>query len=119
MGQPKNATLNKRIQLESNIYKDILQEDFNDSYRNLTLKGIMSLKWASKYCSNIKYFIKTDDDIIIDIFLLVNHLKSFQKMNQHSKKTIFCAHIEHRSMPVIRSPTSRWYLSEKEYGPDW
>jgi hypothetical protein len=119
MGQPANSTLNKRLLLEHNLYRDILQGDFSDSYRNLSIKGVMSLKWMHKYCSNIRYFVKTDDDVIIDVFLMLNHLKKMDSLNFKPQKSILCAHIGDRSMPVLRNPGNKWYVSKKEYEPDW
>ena len=61
--------------LEADTYGDIVQEDFVDSYRNLTYKGIMGLKWVSAYCRHAKFLLKSDDDIFINIFSLVTHLQ--------------------------------------------
>lgn len=64
-------TLNKKLQValetESATFKDIVQEDFIDSYNNLTLKTIMSFKWASTYCHNAKFAMKTDDDMFVNL----------------------------------------------------
>lgn len=54
-------------------YGDIVQEDFVDSYRNLTHKAIMALRWVSQNCQNAKLILKADDDIFINIFKLVGH----------------------------------------------
>uniref|UniRef100_A0A182RQM3 Uncharacterized protein n=1 Tax=Anopheles funestus TaxID=62324 RepID=A0A182RQM3_ANOFN len=39
-----------RIVNESEVYGDIIQESFIDSYNNLTLKTIMMLKWVTNNC---------------------------------------------------------------------
>ena len=115
MGLTNNKTINDRVILESNIYQDILQEDFYDSYRNLTYKGIMSLKWTVKYCLNIKYFIKTDDDVIIDLFTLLNHFKYLDLHKILTKKTILCRYMNRFKFAVHREKSNRWYLSKSEY----
>lgn len=56
-----------QIAEESRTYGDIIQEDFVDSYLNLTLKSVMALKWADQYCSDLRYFMKADDDIFINV----------------------------------------------------
>ena len=43
---------------------------FQDIYYNLTLKTVMGLKWSSIYCSQVKYVMKTDDDIFVNVPLL-------------------------------------------------
>uniref|UniRef100_A0A182IKR6 Galectin domain-containing protein n=1 Tax=Anopheles atroparvus TaxID=41427 RepID=A0A182IKR6_ANOAO len=42
--------LQLRIVNESEVYGDIIQESFIDSYNNLTLKTIMMLKWVTNNC---------------------------------------------------------------------
>ena len=67
------------ITLESNTYNDIVQENFQDSYRNLTFKGIMAMKWIAEYCNHTEFILKTDDDIITNTFKLLRYLKSLSK----------------------------------------
>lgn len=47
LGIPKNEETQKRIETESSLHGDILQESFVESYANLTLKSAFILKWAS------------------------------------------------------------------------
>ena len=42
--------LQLRINNESEVYGDIIQESFIDSYNNLTLKTVMMLKWVTNNC---------------------------------------------------------------------
>lgn len=44
-------------------YGDIIEEDFQENYYNLTLKTIGQLKWATLYCPNMKYGLHIDDDV--------------------------------------------------------
>ncbi|XP_064615332.1 beta-1,3-galactosyltransferase 5-like [Liolophura sinensis] len=52
---------------ESRKYGDVVQADFLDTYRNLTLKTTAAMKWASIYCSSAKFILKADDDVFIHI----------------------------------------------------
>ena len=63
------------LQRESSTHKDIVQEDFVDSYRNLTYKAIGAMKWISTYCLHAKYVLKSDDDIIVNPFTLMHYLE--------------------------------------------
>ena len=47
------------LAFESEQYGDIVQEDFMDSYKNLTFKGVAALKWISNYCQNAKFVLGT------------------------------------------------------------
>ena len=90
MGKTEEKSVNDTIKLESNIYGDIVQEDFLDSYKNLTYKGIMAMKWISTYCNHTKYILKVDDDIITNTFIVLRHLKSIEKYENYTKKSVMC-----------------------------
>ncbi len=60
---------------------DVLQEDFSDTYHNLTLKTVMGIKWASAACEGAEFVMKTDDDIFLNLPLLAKAL--------HEEKDLF------------------------------
>lgn len=39
----------------------------------------MAMKWISQYCNNVRFVLKTDDDIIVNTFSLIQHLKYMDK----------------------------------------
>ncbi|CAC5410966.1 unnamed protein product [Mytilus coruscus] len=81
LGQTSNITVQREINDESRKYKDIVQGNFVDSYRNLTYKLVFSMFWVNSYCSRAKYVVKVDDDIIINIPFLMRHLQQKAKNN--------------------------------------
>ena len=105
------------VKLEQNVYNDIVQENFEDSYRNLTYKAIAALKWVTYYCSNAKFILKVDDDIMTNIFVLLKHLKSLSDHNAIKPNTIMC-HIWWKSS-VSRNNVDKWSLTKEEYERDW
>lgn len=52
VGQTLDNDTQNRIFNESELYGDMIQESFIDSYNNLTLKTIMMLKWVNDNCSH-------------------------------------------------------------------
>lgn len=56
-------------------FHDIVQQGFPDAYHNLYLKSIMGLQYSKTYCQDIKYLMKTDDDVYVNIPYLVSFLK--------------------------------------------
>jgi beta-1,3-galactosyltransferase 1 len=44
LGKPAEDTLQESVMRENDIYHDIVQETFRDSYNNLTYKTIMGFK---------------------------------------------------------------------------
>ena len=73
-----NIAEQKEIDLENRIYRDIIQEDFIDTYHNLTLKNVMAYKWARTYCPHADFVMVGNDDVVVDIFKLVPYLQSIQ-----------------------------------------
>ena len=100
MGQTDESKVNERLKLEYDTYHDLVQENFDDSYKNLTYKGIMAVKWLSTYCKQAKYILKTDDDIFTNVYILLRHLDSLEKHGMAMEKTFMCAHYYEFAMPV-------------------
>ena len=73
--------INKRIEIESNFYNDVVQANFIDSYDNLTLKTLSGLRWVSLYCSNSIFTIKVDDDVLVNSKKLISYLEVFYTNN--------------------------------------
>ena len=68
------ADFTEKIKHESRLYRDIVTADFKDTYRNLTIKSVAGLVWATKYCSNSRYLFKTDDDVYFNVSSLIHLL---------------------------------------------
>ena len=117
MGKSIDFKTTQKLRLESNIYGDIVQEDFIDSYRNLTYKGIMAMRWISEYCANAKFILKVDDDIVTNLFTLLRHLKSMGKQGLFKQRTVMC--LVWTNMAVIRDKSSKWFLSKEEFSADY
>uniref|UniRef100_A0A336LD06 Hexosyltransferase n=1 Tax=Culicoides sonorensis TaxID=179676 RepID=A0A336LD06_CULSO len=68
--------IQNKVIREEKIHQDVLQEDFIENYRNLTLKTLTMLKWGSKSClsDSVKFYIKTDDDIFLNVPNLIHTL---------------------------------------------
>lgn len=61
-GRHDDANLNGQVVYELEKYGDVVQADFKDDYRWLTNKTMMGLKWVDRFCPNVRYVLKTDDD---------------------------------------------------------
>ena len=77
IGKPANdADLQRRIVVEAHERKDIIQENFVDAERNTTHKAVAAMKWISKHCRRTKYVLKTDDNVFVNVFSLLEILSS-------------------------------------------
>ena len=70
------------IVAEFEKYKDLVQGNFVDSYKNLTLKAVLGLRWMSQYCSEAPFAIKTDDDTFLNIFEMVRLMRENANKSQ-------------------------------------
>lgn len=107
------------LEFEAAQYGDIVQEDFLDTYRNLTYKGVAALKWISERCAHARYVLKTDDDIFVNTFNLLRHLRRLDRLEaQNSTRStrglLLC--LVWYSMTVMRD--GKWKVSKDEWPDD-
>lgn len=86
----KDKLLNQKLRLEFNLYGDIVQENFTDSYRNLTYKCIEAMKWISTYCNRTEYILKADDDVFVNIYAVKEYLTQIDLVEDKPTRTIMC-----------------------------
>ncbi|XP_038049298.1 beta-1,3-galactosyltransferase 1-like [Patiria miniata] len=110
LAQNKDAALQQQVEKESSKHHDLLQEDFQDTYKNLTLKTIMGMKWVSTHCRHASYVMKTDDDMYVSYDNLVKHLTDATTLS-----TNYAVGRLHKNIFPIRDPKSRWYMSKELY----
>lgn len=118
-GRSERERMNELLILESSIYHDIVQDDFIDTYHNLTYKSMMAMKWIDKYCRDIKFILKADDDMLVNTFNLIRHISSLDnntRNNESMNGALWC--YLNSKMSVIRQPKSKWYLSREEFKDD-
>ena len=110
LGFISDKVAQKAIEEENKKYGDIIQDDFVDSYKNLTYKTIMGIKWAVTRCTNARFIMKTDDDMYMNMKSLLNVLKAHENQLQNS----LGGYCEKHATP-FRNPKSKWYVSYETY----
>ena len=126
MGQTVGAgksglDVQRALEFEATQYGDIVQEDFLDTYRNLTYKGVAALRWISRYCAHARYVLKTDDDIFVNAFNLLRHLRRLDRgggaktaLPGTPRGILLC--LVWYSMMVMRQ--GKWKVSKEEWPDD-
>ncbi len=109
LGSSQSYSVNNDVVEEDEKYNDLIQWEFIDSYYNCTLKAIGILRWTLFYCKNVKFIMKTHDDILVNPLML----NKFFADIINSKNTIY-GRIAKGWKP-IRSHKSKWYLSYETY----
>ncbi|XP_071089068.1 beta-1,3-galactosyltransferase 1-like [Haliotis cracherodii] len=80
-GKVKMPSMEYLIHRESKTYNDVLQGDFTDSYKNLTLKTLMGLRFVANTCPGAEYVLKADEDTFTHVQLLYQFLRTVQPVN--------------------------------------
>ncbi|XP_076455857.1 beta-1,3-galactosyltransferase 1-like [Babylonia areolata] len=75
LGSVRDPGLQARLVAESRQHGDLVQEDFVDSYRNLSLKSVAMLRWVSTFCNSSRYVLKADDDMYVNLTNLLTALR--------------------------------------------
>lgn len=106
-----NVTQNMIID-EFNKYGDLLVGNFNDTYQNLTLKGVMAYKWINERCRNAKFILKIDDDIVVNLYQFFHDIyPKYVSKPRH----ILCNYIPNHAMQILRDRKSKWYVKETHF----
>ncbi|KAM7074439.1 beta-1,3-galactosyltransferase 2-like [Ciconia maguari] len=99
------------LEEESLLHRDILQQDFLDTYNNLTLKTLMGMEWVSKHCPNASYVVKADRDIFLNLGYLV------ERFLVPPKKNFMTGYI-YRNTGPLRGKAYKWYVPREVYPND-
>ena len=107
-GMTSNPNDNSFLQQEASIHDDIIQFDIADTYLNLTILQIESYKWVLNHCGSMKYYVRTDADMFVNLNIVVNQIIS-------SMPSSFAyGHVFPRSKP-FRDPNHKYYLPRSVY----
>ena len=109
--------------IEARNTNDIVIEDFQDTYLNLTLKSTFMLKWLLDQCSSAKFVMKVDDDMFVNpanlwTTLQSTQLNSIQLYENSNDLNYALIGREVTEVIPVRQNGSKWYLPRSLYPPD-
>ncbi|XP_026091239.1 beta-1,3-galactosyltransferase 2-like [Carassius auratus] len=105
-----NETLQEQLQSESQEYEDLLQSNFLDSYRNLTIKTLVMMDWLSRNCPQASFGAKVDADVLLNMKNLLHMLVSLKSLQRnYITGLIMYGNI------VLRDPSSKFYVPHNVY----
>ncbi|KAM9322790.1 lactosylceramide 1,3-N-acetyl-beta-D-glucosaminyltransferase A-like isoform 1-T2 [Pholidichthys leucotaenia] len=96
---------------EDRLHGDLIQQDFLDSFHNLTLKLILQFHWMHSHCAHARFLMTADDDVLVHMPNLVSYLEDVGNRGV----TNFWIGRVHRGAPPIRSKDSKYYVSFEMY----
>ncbi|XP_056421280.1 lactosylceramide 1,3-N-acetyl-beta-D-glucosaminyltransferase [Hyla sarda] len=107
----KRTLLQKQLESENKVYNDLVQQDFLDTFHNLTLKFLLQFGWVNANCPNAKFIMTADDDIFIHTPNLVSYLKGLDRIGVQN----FWIGRVHRGSPPVRNKNSKYYVPYEMY----
>ncbi|KAK6959141.1 lactosylceramide -n-acetyl-beta-d-glucosaminyltransferase [Biomphalaria glabrata] len=104
--------IQKSIDKELNQFQDMVQEDFEDVYKNIRLKAVSMLRWVHTFCRNARFVVRIDDDVKMP------YTQLFPVISWTSQKyKNFILGNRKAGWEPHRHNGSKYYLSEEEF-PD-
>uniref|UniRef100_A0A183CVE2 Hexosyltransferase n=1 Tax=Gongylonema pulchrum TaxID=637853 RepID=A0A183CVE2_9BILA len=71
IGRTNNVTLLRSIKKEQKQFGDLIQQNFMDTYQNLTYKTLEWLQFVDEFCPTAQFVLKIDTDMTFNYFKLV------------------------------------------------
>ncbi|XP_068604611.1 lactosylceramide 1,3-N-acetyl-beta-D-glucosaminyltransferase A-like [Brachionichthys hirsutus] len=100
-----------RLVDEDRLHGDMIQQDFLDSFHNLTLKLILQFRWTHGRCAHAHFLMTADDDVFVHMPNLVSYLRDVKAEGIAD----FWIGRVHRGAPPIRSKDSKYYVPFEMY----
>ena len=108
ISRPNEKTTRDKLSEEESTYKDIVQLDFIDSFKNQSLRSISIFQWVVNSGNKAQFFLRADVKAFVNIPKLVDLIKGI------SAKKYMLGRVTEKSKPE-RSRDSPWYVSTDEY----
>ncbi|XP_020809953.1 beta-1,3-galactosyltransferase 1-like [Drosophila serrata] len=124
IGRKMDNESSRQLREEAHQDNDIIQEDFIDSYKNLTLKTVLALKHVTSRCSKTTaYVLKTDDDAFINVPNLLHILLGGtmpsrknppRQFRLTATKNVLLGKKLSRAKPIV-NVANKWYMPHYMY----
>lgn len=103
--------LHRSLSAESQVYHDIIQQEYLDTYYNLTVKTLMGMHWVATYCPGVNYVMKTDSDMFVNTEYLIQKLL---RPGTQLRRRYFTGYLM-RGYAPNRNKNSKWYMPPELY----
>ena len=113
--------IRRRVATEYHRQGDVVQCDFIDNYVNLTAKTVAALRWAARACPRVRYVMKSDDDVYVDVAALTRRLEEERTsqistfgVDDAAADAFIIGQVIDSARPV-RDRRSKWYTATSVY----
>jgi len=99
-----------KLYSEAKTNGDLVHDNFKESYLNLTVKTLRMLKWVGQHCDNVRYLVKLDDDVYLNVPKLLGFLHDIvaNRFTEKDSKNLI-AGFKYNNIKIDSDPTSKWY----------
>lgn len=101
-----NGFLLQDLYEEHKNYGDLVQQEFLDTFHNLTIKLLLQFRWMHENCAHAHFMMSADDDVFVHMPNLVRYLQDLRRRNVRDH---WVGHV-HRGAPPIRSKNSKYFM---------
>ncbi|KAK3914884.1 Lactosylceramide 1,3-N-acetyl-beta-D-glucosaminyltransferase [Frankliniella fusca] len=113
----------RAVRDEARRFRDLVQGDFVEAYRNLTYKHTMGLLWATRYCPQTRLVIKMDDDIVCALCGRYPLRPGLTGYRRHTRRVLLQGASSLfgfvlRGLHPSREPANKWFVTREEYAGD-
>ncbi|XP_041913062.1 beta-1,3-galactosyltransferase 2 [Alosa sapidissima] len=108
------AHMQSAIEDESRQFHDIIQQEYLDTYYNLTIKTLMGMNWVATHCPHASYVMKTDSDMFVNTEYLIQKLL---KPDLPPRRIYFTGYLM-RGYAPNRNKDSKWYMPSELYSSE-
>jgi len=112
VGLSDNTTLDKDVADESAKNGDVIVNNIDDSYQNLSLKTISAFVWFKQFCSKSQFLLKVDDDMFVQIDRLLELIRELLAKSEPPR--LILGNIS-RGWKPVRNPQSKYLITEAQY----
>jgi len=115
VGLSDNSTVDKAVANESIKNGDVIVNNIDDLYQNLSLKTISAFNWLKQFCPKSKFLLKVDDDMFVQINRLLELIGELLLKNERPR--LILGNIS-RGWKPVRNPQSKYLITEAQYPGD-
>ncbi|XP_026076736.1 lactosylceramide 1,3-N-acetyl-beta-D-glucosaminyltransferase A-like [Carassius auratus] len=102
----RRKELHKELHKEHMNHGDLVQQNFHDTFHNLTVKLLLQFRWTHDNCAHAHFLMSADDDVFIHMPNLVRYLQDLRSQNV---RNLWVGHV-HRGAPPVRRRDSKYYM---------
>eukprot|EP00794_Sanderia_malayensis_P015930 gene15930-17531_t len=113
LGKTNDHDKNEQIRKEAHKHGDIIFVDAMEAYVNMTLKVRTCIKHVSEAKTQVKYIVKVDNDVHVNLPNLLEFLATDINLPLY-----LFGGIPKFNDPVLRRKSSRWCVKKEDYPED-